>query len=330
MQVRYAMTRRCATAVAVVLVVSSCVAPSPPPELRPQPDGQGRVPGAGVVPSQGCDDDPVAEVPRRVTVDVDGTRRTSRLATPGGVAPTAPAPLLVSLHPFSTTSSSWEQYSRLARDAARRGYIVVSPTGSDPGPRWAVPGGLELSADDLSFIDVLVEQIQSSYCVDRNRVVAAGFSAGAAMAQALSCTSPWRFAAVAGAGGMNLTDLCPESPPTDVMVLHGTADPIAPASGSTVPFAPPLGLSIESVVATNEGRAGCSGDRVTDQFTRNVVVERSTGCPGAHRVEYWRLVGGGHTWPGTPRSLLELVAGPTITTISANEVILDFFDAVAT
>jgi len=316
----------------LVLVLTACVPSlpqSPPPEVRPQPDGQGRIPGAGVVASAGCDNEPPPEVPRRLHLDVDGERRTSRLATPGGVAPTEPSPLLVSLHPFATTAAEWEQYARLARDAARRGYVVVTPSGSEPGPRWTVPGGLDLSdADDLAFVDRLVTEVADTYCVDRNRVVAAGFSAGAAMAQALSCTFPWRFAAVAGAGGMNLTDPCPGSPPTDVMVLHGTADPVAPASGSTVPFAPPLGVTIDRVVRTNELRAGCTGEREVERRAKDVVVERSSGCAGESRVEYWRLLRGGHTWPGAHRSLLELVTGPTITSISANDVVLDFFDTV--
>ncbi len=50
------------------------------------------------------------------------------------------------------------------------------------------------------------------------------------MSQALSCALPWRMAAVAGSGGTNLTDLCPDSPPTDVLVMHGSADPIAPVT----------------------------------------------------------------------------------------------------
>ncbi len=312
----------------MLLVLLGCVPPTTPgPVVREQPADRGQVPGAGMVPSAGCAlAPPDAPLTEQRTVEVDGTHRIARVSVPAPATTDGPLPLLLSLHPFATTAADWEQYSGLAAAATARGYVVVTPTGSEPGPRWSVPGGLDLGADDLTFLDTLLDDVEDAYCIDRNRVVAAGFSAGAAMAQALSCTSPWRFAAVAGSGGTNLTDLCPVSPPTDVMVLHGTIDPIAPPSGSTVPFAPPLGLSVERVVATNATRAGCEGPPLVSRPAADVLVERSSGCASGHRVEHWQLLGAGHTWAGAPGGLLELVTGPTTTSISANTVILDFFD----
>ena len=46
-------------------------------------------------------------------------------------------------------------------------------------------------------------------------------------------------------------------------------------------------------------------------------------------MEYWRLLGAGHTWAGSTAPLLEVVAGPTTTSIDANDVVLDFFDQTA-
>jgi polyhydroxybutyrate depolymerase len=112
------------------------------------------------------------------------------------------------------------------------------------------------------------------------------------------------------------------------MVLHGTADPIAPTTGSEVPFATPNGLAIDDVVATNATRAGCSPIPATEQLFGDVVVDRYQGCDGGGRVEYWRMLGAGHTWAGTTAPLLEIVTGPTNQSISANERVLDFFDAV--
>ncbi|HMX07363.1 MAG TPA: PHB depolymerase family esterase [Microthrixaceae bacterium] len=185
-----------------------------------------------------------------MTIEAGGVTRTAVLDVPAGAAGTAveasaaPRPLLVSLHPFAMDPAIWDSYSALATAGTARGYVVVTPLGSAPGPRWAVPGGLAADVDDLAFISALVDHIGRVTCVDRNRVFAVGFSAGAAMAQALSCTMPDRFAAVAGSGGVNLTSLCPGAPPTDVLVLHGTADPIVPPAGSQVPFSPPVGLAV--------------------------------------------------------------------------------------
>ncbi len=37
------------------------------------------------------------------------------------------------------------------------------------------------------------------------------------------------------------------------------------------------------------------------------------------------MLGAGHTWAGTTAPLLEIVTGPTNMSISANDVVLDFF-----
>jgi polyhydroxybutyrate depolymerase len=312
------------SALIATIVVAACAPPptSPAPTVRPQPPGRGIVAGVDSAPSAGCD--AAATLPEGRSVlrlPFNGGTRTAILDVP---TPSAdPAPLLLSLHPFTVGPDGWDTYSGLSAAATGRGYLVATPLGSEPGPRWAVPGGLATGVDDIGFLMALLDHLEDSACVDRNREFAAGFSAGAAMAQGLSCTLPWRMAAVAGSGGTNLTSTCPASPATDVMVLHGSADPIAPTTGSEVVFAPPLGLAVDTVVAVNAGRAGCSGTPVVDQVAPSVVVERYVGC--TKRVEYWRLIGAGHTWAGSP-PIIDFIAGPTNTAISATETVLDFFD----
>ncbi len=317
-------TLAAAVLAAAAAVASACTIPTTPPSsVLPQPAGRGIDPTSVVAPSAGCETGPGLS-PGRSTISLawQGLARRAVLDVPNPVP--AVAPVLVSLHPFSVGAEGWESYSALAAQATARGYVVLTPTGSDPGPRWAVPGGLATGVDDIGFVNRLLDDLEDRGCIDRNRQFAAGFSAGAAMAQALSCTVPWRFRAVAGSGGTNLTELCPASPPTDVMVLHGSADPIAPLTGSEVIFAPPLGLPLASVVANNAARAGCGPTPVVDQRAPTVQVSTYQGC-GDHRVEYWSLQGSGHTWAGTP-GLLDLFAGPTNTDISATDVVLDFFD----
>lgn len=314
--------------VGLVVVLGACAPPTAPgPAVRPQPPGRGEVPGVGVAPSAGCDvADPLSPGHSVLTVPVGGGQRSALVDVPATAAAAQPAPVLVSLHPFLVPGDGWEAYSGLAAAALERGYVVITPTGSEPGPRWAVPGGLETGADDLGYLSALLDSIEDRTCVDRNRVFAAGFSAGAAMAQALSCTMPWRISGVAASGGANLTSTCSSSPATDVLVLHGSADPIAPTSGSEVVFAPPVGLSIDTVVAANRGRADCDAAPSVEQVQPDVVVDRATGCEGGVRVEYWRLLGAGHTWAGSTAPLLEIVAGATTTSVDANDVVLDFFD----
>lgn len=321
-------------AIVGAVVVPACTPPTVPDRgVVTAPIGGGREPSVDVAPSAGCSGvvSPIAPGRRTVTIEAGGVTRTAVLDVPAGAAGTAveasaaPRPLLVSLHPFAMDPAIWDSYSALATAGTARGYVVVTPLGSAPGPRWAVPGGLAADVDDLAFISALVDHIGRVTCVDRNRVFAVGFSAGAAMAQALSCTMPDRFAAVAGSGGVNLTSLCPGAPPTDVLVLHGTADPIVPPAGSQVPFSPPVGLAVAAVVAVDAARAGCDPVPELDRPEPSVLHERYRGCADGRRVESLTLIGAGHTWAGSPNPLLELVAGPTNTDISATATVLDFF-----
>ena len=254
----------------------------------------------------------------------DGLGRTSFVQLPTGYNSTVPAPLLVSLHPFALTNQGWEDYSHLADAATARGYVVVSPLGSDPGPRWSVPGGLP-GPDDLGFVDQLVASVAAELCIDTTRIFAAGFSAGAAMAMGLSCTYPGLFAGVAASGGANLTSLCPESPGVDTLILHGLNDPISPTSGSYVVFAPPLGLNLFTVLSSTAARNGC--DQAVEAVPEFAFtdVRRYVGCDAGHRLQFWQMSTAGHTWAGTD-PVIGAFLGGTSQDFSANTVVLDFFD----
>ncbi len=250
--------------------------------------------------------------------------RGSVLYAPAGYTPGVSYPLVVSLHPFLLPPDVWESYSGLAAAAAARGYWVLLPHGSEPGPRWAVPGGISGGPDDIGWIEQLIEHTAAAVCVDSSRVFAAGFSAGAAMSVGLSCELPWRFRAIAASGGSNLTSLCPTAGPTDALILHGSADPIAPVTGNTIAFTPPVNLPVDDVVASFATRNGCDPTPTSSAFTTSVTIDHYS-C-GSHRLDYWRMIGAGHTWAGAAFPL-DLVTGPTDHSFSATTAVLDYFDA---
>ena len=256
----------------------------------------------------------------------DANGRRARLSVPAGYRSDRSYPLVVSLHPFTLPPETWEAYSRLAEKGVARGFVVVTPLGSDPGPRWSVPGGLPGGPDDIGYIDGLINDVASRVCIDRTRVFAAGFSAGAAMAKALGCELPDRFRAVMAEAGANLTGLCPDSDPVSTLVVHGTADPIAPPTGSYIIFAPPIGLHIDDVITELRTRAGCAPEPVRSAPTATVEVSSFVGCTSGKRVEYRSMVGAGHTWAGTG-TLYDFIVGPTDMSFDSTELALDFFDA---
>ena len=51
-------------------------------------------------------------------------------------------------------------------------------------------------------------------------------------------------------------------------------------------------------------------------------------CPRGADVDFYRIEGGGHTWPGSEFSKqIEAAVGPTTFSISADEVMWKFFRA---
>ena len=95
--------------------------------------------GVSSAPSEGCSAPGQAQqaLPEQhlLTVDTAAGPRGAVLRIPAELrvptGSTDPAPLLVSLHPFTQGAEQWEQYSGLAEAALARGYAVLSPTGGE-------------------------------------------------------------------------------------------------------------------------------------------------------------------------------------------------------
>jgi len=59
----------------------------------------------------------------------------------------------------------------------------------------------------------------------------------------------------------------------------------------------------------------------------DVTIRRWRGPQPACDVDFYRIDGGGHTWPGSPQTLPRFLFGSTSQTISATRVIWDFLAA---
>jgi len=89
--------------------------------------------------------------------------------------------------------------------------------------------------DDVGFIDFLLDELESKYCIDRSRVYSTGLSNGAMMTQRLGCELNHRLAAIApqigqAALGFNCDPKYDVSIP--ILNIWGTNDTITP--GETI------------------------------------------------------------------------------------------------
>jgi len=279
----------------------------------------------------------------------DGRARSWITYVPPSYDPARPTPLVFVLHGRPSNAASMAAISEMNAVAARHGFIVVYPEGIDN--EWnthfdlvrsnASLGGARstLPQDDVDFLKTLTRDLGVDLNIDRTRMYVAGFSNGGFMTMRMACSASDTFAGFAEVGAalyLEMNDVCRRSPPSPILLMHGSADQSIPYGGVTV--ANPEGgepiritMRVLDTVAFFARRNGCG------QAGRSTTFAESGRSPGTHVIrfvpnectgaplEYFLINGGGHTWPGTPDVMPAENFGPTNLDIRASEVIWDFF-----
>jgi len=271
-------------------------------------------------------------------VPVGPRRRRALACVPAAAPPPAGWPLVLAFHGGQTHPEMMRRFSGLDAFAAAGRAVVVYPAGT--GSREDIltwNGGnccgqaLVDQVDDVGFARELVADVAGRLPVDPRRIHATGMSNGAMMAYRLAAEMADRIASIAPvAGPLALASVAP-SRPVPVLHFHGTLDQFTPLEGGVgrrsvtrVAHRPVLDGLLDWVRADGcppEPRrepVPCTDDGIT--------IERFTWGPGRDdsEVVFYRLEGGGHTWPGrTPDSFF---LGPSALSLDANELIWKFFD----
>lgn len=299
-------------------------------------------------PSSGCGTSStgaVTEDRREVAVSdpETGETRWYLVTTPPQHDGTTPLPVVLDFHGFTEGATVHAAHSALSPFAIEQGFVVVFPQGTGDPVRWnALPtadaadfGG----ADDVAYVDAVLDALETDLCIDTARVYATGLSNGAGMSSLLGCERASRFAAIAPVAGVRPPAECADGVATPVLAFHGTADPILFYNGGIGDLAGLLGGSGDTTapdaVLDGEGypasiRAWAAHNGCAPEPTRTPIgddVEHWVfDCPAGGSVEFYAVIGGGHTWPGSEFSRqIASIAGPTTFTISANEVLWEFF-----
>ncbi len=271
-----------------------------------------------------------------MTPRIGGRARLAIVHLPKGYRSTTPVPLVLNLHGSRSTALAQEGFTGMDSTSDADGFIVVYPQGDIPagdGFEWNVPGqplsgGAAVPADapdDVAFLQQLVDLMERSYCVDRNRVYVTGFSGGARMASQLGCDASGVFAAIAPVSGLRFPAPCPSTRAVPVLSFHGTADPIDPIAGNGQAY-----WTYSVAVAAQRWAAhnGCAPTPVITSPEAGVTQSTFGHCSGGSTVELAVIAGEGHEWPGGPhlRKATTRVLGPQSSAIDANAAIWAFFD----
>jgi polyhydroxybutyrate depolymerase len=256
------------------------------------------------------------------SIPVDGAVRTYRLAVPADYRADRPTPLILQFHGSGSDAVQQSAYSGLPAAGAAAGYLVATPDAI--GGNWdlAAPGR---PTADQQLVVALESDLAARYCVDRARIYAAGISLGSEFATIAACDPADHVAAVGLVAAEYLLRPC--TGPVPVLAFHGTADPIVPyasgATGRSVPGVPEVGAlqNLEAWARLDR----CRPSPATTAPAPAIVRRQWSGCVAGSSVVLYTVVGGGHTWPGSPVVLPAATFGPTTGSVSATRLMLAFF-----
>ncbi len=278
-----------------------------------------------------------------LTMMHDGKERTFILHSPCGTYDCAgkKIPLVFAFHGLTETGTAIKNYSEFNDVADTAGFAVIYANGLSN--RWNVGfgGTVASTEDDLGFASAMIDYMiayagncDSNICaeIDTNRIYSCGMSNGGFFSYLLACQLSHRIAAIASVtGSMSIAtyDSCSPTRAVPVFELHGTTDPIVPYAGSAQSGA----RSIDDVLAYWTNNNGCAGNANTSAIADvntadgcNIQSIHYNNCNNATEVLHYKIVSGGHTWPGMATvQYPEFIVGKTNKDVHASQEIWRFF-----
>lgn len=239
------------------------------------------------------------------TIMHDGLQRDYILYVPASYSSGTDAPLIMNFHGYTSNATQQMFYGDFTAIADTAGFIVVHPEGTlDLQGQTHWNAGWGGATDDLGFTEALIDSLAADYSINLDRVYSTGMSNGGFMSYFLACNLSNRIAAIASVtGSMSVGQIpgCNPQHPVPVMEIHGTADPTVPYTG---------GAGVESVDNVVDHWVGFNNCDAAAIVTNVPDIASTDGCTAEHsvykngdngvEVELYKIVGGGHTWPGAP------------------------------
>ncbi|XP_055343167.1 uncharacterized protein LOC129591522 [Paramacrobiotus metropolitanus] len=206
-------------------------------------------------------------------------------------------PLILDFHGRGATPEEQYENSMYYTNPKGKEYVVVYPAGIKKA--WQGASYADPKVSDLQFVTDLVAHIESSYCIDPNRIYASGKSNGGGFVDTLACSDHGdRFAAFGMAAAALYTDNklsgCPKK--RAILEAHGEADATSKYHGDAAANGGPV-PNIAKWVQWWAERDGCSRkDGVKKDLAGYDVTKYS--CKGfTDVVQHYKVHKLGHCWP---------------------------------
>ncbi|MCC6156686.1 MAG: polyhydroxybutyrate depolymerase [Deltaproteobacteria bacterium] len=271
------------------------------------------------------------------TLRFGGDERVFILHVPPGEPPPGGRALVVVLHGGAGNAAQIAKLTGFSHLADRENFLVLYPEGiSARIKRLAVWNSgnccgpaLDRKIDDVGFLAALLDHVKTLTPCEERRVFMTGLSNGAMMAYRFACERADRVAAIAPVAG-SMGAECAASRPVSLLVMHGPADKNVRYEGGTpekqLDPHPRVDRSVADAKTYWSMQNRCTG---APTVTRkgNVETEIFSGCADGTRVVIVTLHGGGHTWPGGPRTWA--LGDAPVRDLGATTAIWEFFKSLS-
>ncbi len=254
----------------------------------------------------------MAETPETGLIDAtishDNLQREYLLYIPESYTGNETVPLVFSLHGAAGTKESQYALSEFNVLADSENFILVTPEATAALGNvnvWNQEGNPD-GADDVGFINALIDEISGTYNIDLSRVYLAGSSNGAFMALQITCALSDRIAATAAIKGYmspNQIGNCNPTTPTAIIQMHGTEDPLVPYDGvqATIAFWNSFNQTNQTPVTGMRPDTDPANGNTTNSFLYS-------GGTNGTQVEHLAVVNGVHDWFGEPGTNYDISA----------------------
>jgi polyhydroxybutyrate depolymerase len=253
-------------------------------------------------------------------------------------------PVVIMLHGAGGSSEGAIAETGWDVKSDREGFIAVFPDATPPHPTlparfltnprlWNDGSGRGAigvdKVDDLGFISAMIDFLEARYAADPARIYCTGFSNGASMTFSVGLNLSNRVAAIAPVAGHLWEREKQLAYPVPLLYIVGTADPLNPLAGGkvnlpweTIQNRPPPEDSLKEW----ERMLGCGPEVQTARGNGVLEITYDT-CLKGGEVEYYRVRGLGHIWPGGKSRLPAKWVGEPSDALNATDVIWEFLKA---